>query len=75
MAERTFEIPSFIPEWRKEVTIDEIRQFAKESGVDNADELGVTALVEVEDMGFCSDGVTRWYVFDMDGSPCVYYKP
>lgn len=74
MAEKAFEIPNFIPDWRKEVTIDEIRQYAKESGIENVAERGVMALVEVEDMGFCDDGTTRWYVFDMGGKPCVYYK-
>ena len=59
---------------RRKVTLDEIRAYAKESGIDNADELGVGALIEVENMGFCKDNVTRWYHFDMDGEPCVYYK-
>ena len=36
---------------------------------------GICALVDVENMGFCKDGVTRWYHFtDEDGNPSVYYK-
>lgn len=31
--------------------------------------------VPIENMGFCRDGVTRWYFFDaMDGTPCVTFK-
>lgn len=27
------------------------------------------------DMGFCRDGVTRWYTFeDFKGRPCIYFK-
>ena len=36
---------------------------------------GICALVDVENMGFCKDGVTRWYHFtDEEGNPAVYYK-
>ena len=36
---------------------------------------GIFALVDVENMGFCRDGVTRWYHFtDEHGNPAVYYK-
>lgn len=60
---------------RRVVTIEEIRA---ESDVyymsDCDDTLGVMALVEVENMGFCRDGVTRWYHFDLNGEPVVYYK-
>ena len=32
-------------------------------------------LVDVENMDFCKDGVTRYYYFtDKDGRPAVYYK-
>lgn len=31
--------------------------------------------VEYENMGFCKDGVTRWYHFDAaDGTPCFTIK-
>lgn len=56
-----------------------IEQIRKEStayymnGCDNT--MGITALVDVENMGFCKDGVTRWYHFtNADGNPAVYYK-
>ena len=36
---------------------------------------GICALVDVENMGFCKDNVTRWYHFtDEEGNPAVYYK-
>lgn len=36
---------------------------------------GIMALVEVENMGWCRDGLTRWYHFtNEDGQPAVYYK-
>ena len=36
---------------------------------------GICALVDVENMGVCKDGVTRWYHFrDENGMPAVYYK-
>lgn len=61
---------------RRKVTLDEVRAYAKESGIKNADELGICALVDVEDMGYCKDGVTRYYLFDLEGrnDPCIYYK-
>ena len=31
--------------------------------------------VEYDNMGFCKDGVTRWYYFDAeDGTPCYTLK-
>ena len=64
---------------RRRVTLEEIRKFAVESGLYNAEEvktIGICALVDVENMGFCKDRKTRWYHFDLDGrdDPCVYYK-
>ena len=57
---------------RKRMTIEQIRA---ESVLDDAQELGICALVDVEDMGFCADGVTRWYHFtNAKGEPAVYYK-
>lgn len=36
---------------------------------------GVIYWVEPENMGWCKDGVTRWYTFDgPDGKPCIYFK-
>ena len=59
---------------RTPVTIDQVRAYARENGIEDADNLGIMALVEVENMGFCSDGVTRYYMFDMDNKPCIYFK-
>ncbi len=55
---------------RRKVTIDEVRKI---TGEDDKS-LGICALVDVENMGFCKDGVTRWYHFDLVGEPVVYYK-
>lgn len=55
---------------RRRVTLDEVRKIV---GNDNPDE-GILAMVDVENMGFCKDGVTRWYKFDLDGEPVIYYK-
>lgn len=61
---------------RVRMTLDEIREESLMyllSGKD--DTLGIMALVDVENMGFCKDGVTRWYHFtNEDGKPAVYYK-
>lgn len=36
---------------------------------------GILYWTEVENMGFCRDGVTRFYMFDMpDGTPAIYFK-
>ena len=36
---------------------------------------GICALVDVENMGFCKDGVTRFYMFnDENGDPAIYFK-
>ena len=36
---------------------------------------GICALVDVENMGWCKDGKTRWYHFTNEsGQPAVYYK-
>lgn len=59
---------------RRIVKIHEIREYAEDCGIENVNSLGIMALVDVENMGFCKDGVTRWYTFDMDGTPCIYFK-
>lgn len=62
---------------RVKMTIDQIR---KESDLfyidpDAAMTAGIMALVDVEDMGWCKDGKTRWYHFtNENGQPAVYYK-
>lgn len=60
---------------RRIVTLDEVREESTaywESGEDKT--LGICALVEVNNMGFCKDGVTRWYHFNLNREPCVYFK-
>lgn len=71
------------------MTIEEIQTMvAKEDGYDSrkewladAEEIGywnpysIICLIEVENMGFCRDGVTRWYTFeDSKDRPCIYFK-
>lgn len=37
--------------------------------------LGINYWVEVENMGWCRDGCTRWYTFtDYDDVPCIYFR-
>lgn len=60
---------------RRKMTLDEIRQESTYFSETHDMTVGVCALVEVENMGFCKDGVTRWYHFnDENGNPAVYYK-
>ena len=67
---------------RKYMTIDQIRQEAIDRGIElslddgeTVDDLGICALVDVENMGFCKDDVTRWYHFTNNkGEACIYIK-
>ena len=35
----------------------------------------IALLGESVEMGFCRDGVTRWYAFeDYEGRPCIYFR-
>lgn len=27
-----------------------------------------------KNMGFCKDDITRWYMFNMNGEPCIYFN-
>lgn len=57
------------------MTIEEIRDESTYFLQSNDLSAGICALVDVENMGFCKDGVTRWYYFtDSNGNPAVYYK-
>lgn len=39
------------------------------------DDWGMMACYEVENMGFCKDGVTKWYHFDdINGEPAYTLK-
>ena len=67
---------------RKYMTIEQIRQEAIENGIEctleedeKVEDLGICALVDVENMGFCEDDVTRWYHFTNNkGEACIYIK-
>lgn len=60
---------------RRKMTIDEIRKESTYFLLTEDYNAGICALVDVENMGFCKDGTTRWYHFhDEDGRPAVYYK-
>lgn len=59
---------------RQVMTIEQIR---KEASMDynEAEKVGILGLVDVDDMGWCKDGVTRWYTFtNTDGEPAIYFK-
>lgn len=57
------------------MTIDQIREESVYFAMTEDYSAGIMALVDVENMGFCKDGVTRWYHFtNEDGQPAVYYK-
>lgn len=62
---------------RVKMTLEQIREESTLSYIDTeaAKTAGIMALVDVENMGFCRDGVTRWYHFtNADGQPAVYLK-
>ena len=57
---------------RKYVPIERAIAWGKEQCApffDNDEGAGICTVVAVTDMGYCRDGVTRWYHFDMDGVP------
>lgn len=59
---------------RRVVVIDEIRQKSDYFRETQDFSAGVCALVDIENMGFCKDGVTRWYMFQLDDEPVIYFK-
>ena len=60
---------------RRKMTLEEIREESSYFAETKDMCAGICALVDVENMGFCKDGVTRWYHFtDENGNPAVYYK-
>ena len=60
---------------RQKMTIQQIRDEYRDQYGAEVDEMGIMALVDVENMGWCRDGKTRWYHFtNSDGQPAVYYK-
>lgn len=57
------------------MSIDQIRAESSYFQETNDMSAGICALVDVENMGFCKDGVTRYYFFiNADGVPAVYFK-
>lgn len=57
------------------MTIEQIREESTYFLETHDMSAGICMLVDVENMGFCKDGVTRWYHFtNDDGNPAVYYK-
>lgn len=60
---------------RRVMKIDQIRQESTYFQMTGDMDAGIMALVDVENMGWCKDGVTRWYTFtDEDGNPAIYFK-
>lgn len=60
---------------RRVMTIEEIREISIAYLMEEDDNLGICALVDVENMGWCKDGTTRWYTFtDDEGNPAIYFK-
>lgn len=60
---------------RVEMSLDQIREESIYFTMTEDYSAGIMALVDVENMGYCKDGVTRWYHFTNEaGQPAVYYK-
>lgn len=60
---------------RQIMTLDEIRKESVYFAQTEDYSAGICALVDVENMGFCKDGKTRWYHFtNENGEPAIYYK-
>ena len=66
----------------KSGSMQSIRKEAIERGIEctleegeSVNQLGICALVNVENMGFCKDDITRWYHFTNNaGEACIYIK-
>lgn len=60
---------------RRVMTFDEVRAESAYFQETSDYEAGIHTLVDVENMGYCKDGRTRWYVFtDNNGKPAIYFK-
>lgn len=59
---------------RRVVTLDEVREYVRNTYGECEMDAGICALVDVDDMGFCRDNVTRWYKFTLNEVPCIYFK-
>ena len=57
------------------MTLDEVRAESTYFFETHDMTAGICALVDVENMGFCKDGVTRFYMFnDEKGNPAIYFN-
>lgn len=61
---------------RRVVSLQEVRKAVAEFDPELANDMaaGICALVSVSNMGFCKDGKTRWYHFNLGDEPCVFFK-
>ena len=60
---------------RRRVSLDEVRSKSTVFAMTHDYSLGICALVDVENMGFCGNNLdARYYMFDLDGEPCIYFK-
>ena len=59
------------------MSIYEVRRRMKdywEAFGEDVKDMGICQLVEVENMGYCRDGISRWYHFDVDGIACYWVR-
>ncbi len=61
---------------RKVVTLPEVRNYVAQFDAPFAynPNNGIAALVSISNMGYCKDGVTKWYTFNLDNVPCIFFK-
>ena len=60
---------------RRRVSLDEVRSKSTVFAMTHDYSLGICALVDVDNMGFCGNNLdARYYMFDLDGEPCIYFK-
>ena len=60
---------------RRVMKLDEIRNISSYFQETHDMSAGVWALVDLENMAFCKDGVTRFDMFnDENGNPAIYFK-
>lgn len=60
---------------RKYIPIHDAIKQARECNPDLPENSGVCACYDVENMGYCKDGKTRWYHFDdISGEPAYTLK-
>ena len=60
---------------RRRVSLNEVRQHSTIFAQTQDYSLGICALVDVTNMGFCGNNLdARYYMFDLAGEPCIYFK-